>query len=143
MLISPELAWISRDKQYDAYNALKINESLSLSLYLGLDKMKTGAISFNQLIWKRKNVNYMKKKYLLNQTFQIPIEESISANISDIYLLLLVKQNNPNGAKPVELKTAKKIINWFVPKPDTRHNLLHDEIRNVTKLTPIPYIYRT
>ena len=30
MLISPELAWISRDKQYDAYNALKINESLSL-----------------------------------------------------------------------------------------------------------------
>ena len=105
--------------------------------------MKTGAISFNQLIWKRKNVNYMKKKYLLNQTFKIPIEESIAANISDIYLLLLVKQNNPNGAKPVELKTAKKIINWFVPKPDTRHNLLHGENRNVTKLTPIPYIYRT
>ncbi|KAH0785090.1 CLPTM1-like membrane protein cnrB [Histomonas meleagridis] len=132
-----------RDKRYDCKNILKFNESLSMALYIGIDKNKTGTVrSIGDPIWSQKEVFYRKKKYFLNQTFRIPITEDISQNTSDVYLIFTAKQNNCEPQKCIQLRTNSKVIHWYIPKPDTRHKLL--ESSTPTPIPkPVPFIFRT
>ncbi|KAK8893152.1 hypothetical protein M9Y10_021567 [Tritrichomonas musculus] len=144
-IISPALIWYNRDQKYDLYNVYQKSEVLTFNLYNCHAPKKSSQSRFNcSELWVNDSIPYKANKYILNKSFEIPIISNIRENLTNIYLLLKVKQKNCNSGCPV-LQQTSKILHWFLPQQDVSRILISNGPSPTPKPspTPIPFRYRT
>lgn len=143
--INPALVWYNRNKQYDLYNVYQKSDILQFNLFYchSLKKSSKNKLNCNEL-WSNDSLPYKANKFLLNKTFSIPITTSVRENLSNIYLLLKVKQKDCQSGCTV-LQQTSQVLKWFLPSPDSSHILVSKGPKPTPKPspTPIPYRYRT
>lgn len=144
-VLNPLYLWHSRDKRYDLYNVYPKSDILHFNLFYCYSFKKSSQSRLNCTeIWVNDSIEYKANKLLLNKSFEIPITSDIRANLTNIYLLLKIKQKYCKNKCPV-LQQQTQILKWFLPPPETLHFLVSTGPKPTPKPlpTPIPYRYRT
>ncbi|OHS93173.1 CLPTM1-like membrane protein cnrB [Tritrichomonas foetus] len=147
-VLAPAFVWLTRDKQYDAVNMVKFGDTLDVSLYAAYGKNPHQTLQKQVLLYRNESVPYAKKKYVIKDSFSIPITPEVRLNKSNVFLFIVVKQNDCPSDQCFSASEYSQIVKWYIPSPKKSHILANSVKSEPTPTpepsqTPAPFRYKT
>lgn len=143
--LGPYIAWHQRDQNFDIYNIYQKSDYLSFELFHCQAPIRSNQFKLDcKSLWLNNSILYQAQKFLLNQTFEIPISSNIRKNLTNLYLLLKVKQRDCKSGCAI-LQQQAQLLRWVILPPRTSHILISNEPKptEMPSPTPQPYRYKT